>query len=358
MPHASCSKPPKSTLELEIKCYGEIPPVALSLRSCCLCYRDLSHSVTPVRRPSRTAAASRRPNSPLILSAKDHLVTAEFPQEGFTESILAWADLMLLREIQTTSSQDLREVRFSHYHCFCSQGCVRGGWLWQITCHSTWCDHSLAGNTSFPSHAWSFHETRYHTNQIVVEFFPKLPLSSDVSFLLLTNSASVPLAVAGTQDRPGCQLILYDLFQNSFSTFKIKLCARYSDLIQLLPINQLMVWPCVEVFLLFVFENEHNRGVTFWSDTWSQWKHWLFCAWCICHEGNHYSFRNKLGKKHSIQKKQQQQKNTTKKGKKDYKRYYKSFISFLVTMQCPSFWRKWYNQWSVLLSWEKKRYLH
>lgn len=251
MPHASCSKPPKSTLELEIKCYGEIPPVALSLRSCCLCYRDLSHSVTPVRRPSRTAAASRRPNSPLILSAKDHLVTAEFPQEGFTESILAWADLMLLREIQTTSSQDLREVRFSHYHCFCSQGCVRGGWLWQITCHCTWCDHSLAGNTSFPSHAWSFHETRYHTNQIVVEFFPKLPLSSDVSFLLLTNSASVPLAVAGTQDRPGCQLILYDLFQNSFSTFKIKLCARYSDLIQLLPINQLMVWPCVEVFFAF-----------------------------------------------------------------------------------------------------------
>lgn len=170
MPHASCSKPPKSTLELEIKCYGEIPPVALSLRSCCLCYRDLSHSVTPVRRPSRTAAASRRPNSPLILSAKDHLVTAEFPQEGFTESILAWADLMLLRGIQTTSSQDLREVRFSHYHCFCSQGCVRGGWLWQITCHCTWCDHSLAGNTSFPSHAWSFHETRYHTNQIVVVF--------------------------------------------------------------------------------------------------------------------------------------------------------------------------------------------
>lgn len=155
---------------------------------------------------------------------------------------------MLLREIQTTSSQDLREVRFNHYHCFCSQGCVRGGWLWQTTCHRTWCDHSLAGNTSFPSHAWSFHETRYHTNQIVVEFFPKLPLSSDVSFLLLTNSASVPLAVAGTQDRPGCQLILYDLFQNSFSTFKIKLCARYSDLIQLLPINQLMVWPCVEVF--------------------------------------------------------------------------------------------------------------
>lgn len=104
-------------------------------------------------------------------------------------------------------------------------------------------------------------------------------------FSPLADTTSVPLAAAGRQAQPGCQLILYDLLLNSFSTFKIKLWARFSsDLIQLLPIKQLMVWPCAEIILPLSLEQEHNQRVRFWSDTLSQWKHWLFCVWCIHHE--------------------------------------------------------------------------
>lgn len=117
------------------------------------------------------------------------------------------------------------------------------------------------GRTQIPFHLWSFHETKHHTNRTVVWTFQKLPMNSDVlSFLPLTDTTSVPLAAAGRQDKPGCQLILYDLLLNSFSTFKIKLWARSSsDVIQLLPIKQLIVWPCTEIIHPLSLEQEQNQ---------------------------------------------------------------------------------------------------
>lgn len=129
-------------------------------------------------------------------------------------------------------------------------------------------------------------------------------MSSDVlSFLPLTDTTSVPLAVAGRQDKPGCQLILYDLLLNSFSTFKIKLWARSSsDLIQLLPIKQLMVWPCTEIFPLLSLKQEHNWRMRFWSHVKSVKT--LVCVWCI-HCEKSLVFQ-KAGEKHSIQKTKEQ----------------------------------------------------
>lgn len=206
---------------------------------------------------------------------------------------------MLLCKIRTTPpGQDLRKKYSSLYGCFCHHGCAHSGRLWWIknhypmhitSYHNEWPSSPSvrnipvpgAGRTQIPLHPWSFPETKHHTNWTVVQIFQKLPMSSDVRpFLPLADTTSVPLAVAGRQDKPGCQLILYDLLLNSFSTFKIKLWARSSsDLIQLLPIKQMTIWPCTVYSSSFF-----GARLRVWSNTWSQWKHQLFCVWCIHHE--------------------------------------------------------------------------
>lgn len=137
VPHTSCSKSPKSMPELEIKCYGGIPPVVLSLKSCCLCYKNLSHTVTPVKRLSRTAATHRRAKTSTgTFSRSLILLQLNFLRMVSLKSILAWADLVLLCKVQIAiSGQDLRKKDSLLYLCFCHHGCAHSGRLWRIKNH-------------------------------------------------------------------------------------------------------------------------------------------------------------------------------------------------------------------------------
>lgn len=74
--------------ELEIKCYGGIPPAALSLRSC-LCYMTFISLCHNCEKAVKDSFNPRRTKSPLVLSAEVCLVTAKFPHDGFIQCILA-----------------------------------------------------------------------------------------------------------------------------------------------------------------------------------------------------------------------------------------------------------------------------
>lgn len=129
-------KSPKSMPELKIKCYGGIPPVVLSLKSCCLCYKNLSHTVTPVKRLSRTAATQRRAKtSTSTFSRSLILLQLNFLRIVSLRSILAWADLVLGEVQIALSGQDLRKKDSLLYLCFCHHRCAQSGRLWWIKNH-------------------------------------------------------------------------------------------------------------------------------------------------------------------------------------------------------------------------------
>lgn len=69
------------------------------------------------------------------------------------------------------------------------------------------------GRTMIPHSHGSAMRQNTQTEQLY-RFPQKLPVSSVLSFLPLADTTSVPLAVAGRQDKPQCQLILYDLLLN------------------------------------------------------------------------------------------------------------------------------------------------